>query len=136
PPVAAAVKALEADMARRASHRGDLRLATERQADASRWYNGDSKDARAARAIITRFTRPAAEAIRVLDRAARELPENGLVQYHFGVMETQDQKDLQAQADALQRALQLLPLMGRAFGERARIYALNGQPEKAFPLIT
>ncbi len=131
-----AVKSAEAGSGKLAIHRGDLLLATERQADAARWYNADSKEARAARAIVTRFTRPAAEAIRVLDRAARELPENGLVQYHFGVMETQDKKDLQAQADALQRAVQLLPLMGRAFGELARTYALNGQPEKAFPLIT
>ena len=75
PPVTAALKSSEADMARLAIHRGDLLLATERQADASRWYNADSKDARAARAIITRFSRPAAEATRVLDRSARELPE-------------------------------------------------------------
>ena len=135
PPVAAAVKSLEADMARLAIHRGDLLLATERQADASRWYNGDSKDARAARAIITRYSRPAAEAARVLDRAARELPENGLVQYHFGAMLLQDKKDIQAQVEALERAVQLLPLMGRAQAELARVYALNGQTEKSLPAI-
>src|SRR2546426_4531595 len=78
PPVTAAVKSSEADMARLAIHRGDLLLATERQADASRWYNADSKDARAARAIITRFSRPAAEATRGLDRSARELPQKRL----------------------------------------------------------
>jgi len=135
PPVTAAVKSSEADMARLAIHRGDLLLATERQADASRWYNADSKDARAARAIITRFSRPAAEATRVLDRSARELPENGLVQYHFGAMELQDKKDIHAQALALERAVQLLPLLGRAYGELARVYALDGQPEKSLPAI-
>src|SRR5438034_7439195 len=135
PPVTAAVKSSEADMARLAIHRGDLLLATERQADASRWYNADSKDARAARAIITRFSRPAAEATRVLDRSARELPENGLVQYHFGAMELQDKKDIQAQVEALERAVQLLPLMGRAQAELARVYALNGQTEKSLPAI-
>jgi len=135
PPVTAAVKSSEADMARLAIHRGDLLLATERQADASRWYTADSKDARAARAIITRFSRPAAEATRVLDRSARELPENGLVQYHFGAMELQDKKDIHAQALALERAVQLLPLLGRAYGELARVYALDGQPEKSLPAI-
>ena len=135
PPVTAAVKSSEADMARLAIHRGDLLLATERQADASRWYNAESKDARAARAIITRFSRPAAEATRVLDRSARELPENGLVQYHFGAMELQDKKDIHAQALALERAVQLLPLLGRAYGELARVYALDGQPEKSLPAI-
>src|SRR5207248_7370602 len=83
-PVSAAVKSSEAEMGRLAIHHGDLLLATNRQADAARWYNADSKDARAARAIITRFSRPKAEAARVLDRAARELPENGRVQYQFG----------------------------------------------------
>ena len=134
-PITAAIKSSEPNMARLAIHRGDLLLATDRQADASRGYNADSKDARAARAIITRFSRPAAEAARVLDRAARELPENGLVQYHFGAMELQDKKDVHAQAVALERAVQLLPLMGRAYAELARVYALDGQPEKSLPAI-
>src|SRR5437867_3566464 len=135
PPVAAAVKSLEADMARLAIHRGDLLLATERQADASRWYNADSKDARAARAIIARFSRPPSEAARVLDRAARELPDHALVQYHFGAMLLEDKKDIHAQVAALERAVQLLPLMGRAYAELARVYALDGQPEKSLPTV-
>src|SRR2546425_2499828 len=135
PQVTAAVKSSEADMARLAIHRGDLLLATERQADASRWYNADSKDARAARAIVTRFSRPAAEATRVLDRSARELPDHALVQYHFGAMLLEDKKDIHAQAVALERAVQLLPLLGRAYGELARVYALDGQPEKSLPAI-
>jgi len=131
-----AIKSAEADAGQLAIHHGDLLLATDRAADAARWYNGDSKDARAARAIVTRFSRPPAEAIRVLDRAARELPENGLVQYHFGVMGTQEKKDIQAQASALERAVQLLPLMGRAFAELARVYALDGRADKSLALIT
>ena len=71
----------------------------------------------------------------MLERAARELPDNGLVQYHFGVLEIQDKKDIQSQVAALERAVQLLPLMGRAFAELARVYALNGQTEKGLPLV-
>jgi TonB family protein len=131
----ASVKSAEADMGKLAIHRGDLLLATSRDADAVRWYNADSKDARAARAILTKFSRPGAEAVRALDRAARELPDNGLVQYHFGSMTVQEKKDIQSQAAALERAVQLLPLMGRAFAELARVDALNGQPEKGLPLV-
>ncbi len=135
PPVTAAIRSAEADAGKLAIHRGDLLLATDRVSDANRWYNADSKDARAARAIITRFSRSPAEAVRVLDRASRELPENGLVQYHFGVMEVQDKKDIQAQAAALERAIELMPLMGRAYAELARVYVLDGRAEKALPLI-
>jgi TonB family protein len=131
-----AVRVSEADMPRLSIQRGDLLLANDRSADANRWYNADSKDARAARAVITRFTRSPLEASRVLDRAAREIPDHGLVQYHFGAMELQDKKDVEAQIMALERAIQVLPQMGRAYAELARVYALNGQPDKSLPALT
>jgi TonB family protein len=124
-----------ADAAKLAIHRGDLLLATSRGADAARWYNADSKDARASRAVLTRFSRTPVEAVRALARASVELPDYGLVQYHFGALDIQDKKDIQAQLTALERAVQLLPLMGRAYGELARLCMLNGQAEKAMPLI-
>ena len=136
PPLAANLKVSEADMAKLAVHRGDLLLATDRHAEAGRWYNADSKDARAARAIITRFSRPSNEAARVLDRAARELPENGLVQYHFGAMDLKDKNDIRDQVMALERAVQVLPLLGRAYAELARVYVLDGQTDKSLPAIT
>ena len=134
-PISPVIKSADADSAKLEIHRGDIMLATSREADAARWYNADSKDARAARAILIRFSRSAAEAVRALDRTAREIPDNGLVQYHFGAMEVQDKKDIQSQTAALERAVQLLPLMGRAHAELARVYTLNGQAEKAGPLI-
>ncbi len=136
PGTAPAIKSAEANLARLAIQRGDLLLATGRDADAVRWYSADSKESRAARAIVIRFSRSPAEAIRVLDRVTREVPESGLVQYHFGAMEVQDKKDVQAQVAALERAIQLLPLMGRAYAELGRVYTLNGQAEKGLPNIT
>jgi TonB family protein len=130
-----ALKSAEANPATLAIHHGDLLLATDRHADAARYYNADTKEARAARAIITRFSRPPAEAVRVMERTSRELPDDGRVQYHFGAMEVQDKKDIQSQIAALERAIQLLPLMGRSFAELARVYALNDQAEKSLPLI-
>jgi TonB family protein len=135
PPITPVIKSIEADAAKLAIHRGDLLLATSREAEAARWYNADSKDARAARAILTRFSRQAVEAVRALARASGELPDYGLVQYHFGAMEIQDKKDVQAQVAALERAVQLLPMMGRAWAELARVYTLTGQAEKAIPLV-
>ena len=131
-----AIKVGEADMARLSIHRGDVLLANGRPTEATRWYNADSKDARAARAIITRFTRPPIEASRVLDRASRDLPDSGLVQYHFGAMTLQDKKDIESQIMALERAVQVLPLMGRAYAELARVYALDGQAEKGMTAIS
>jgi TonB family protein len=131
-----ALRSSEADMAKLAVHRGDLLVASARDSEAGRWYNADSKDARAARAILTKYNRPAPEAVRAMDRAARELPDNGLVQYHFGVMDVKDLKDVQAQQAALERAVQLLPLMGRAYAELARVDAQTGQQlDKALPLV-
>jgi len=135
PPTAPAIQSIEADVARLNVHRGDVLVATGRESDAGRLYNGDSKDARVARAIVARFSRPPLEAIRLLDRVARETPDNGLAQYHFGAMQTQDKKDIQSQVVALERAVQLLPLMGRACAELARVYTLSGQAEKALPMI-
>src|SRR5947208_11424292 len=72
PGTAPAIKSAEANLARLAIQRGDLLLATGRDADAVRWYSADSKESRAARAIVIRFSRSPAEAIRVLDRVTRE----------------------------------------------------------------
>jgi TonB family protein len=50
-------------------------------------------------------------------------------------MTVQEKKDIQSQAAALERAVQLMPLMGRAYAELARVDALNGQPEKSLALV-
>jgi TonB family protein len=131
----ASIKTSEADPGKLAIHHGDLLLATNRQSEAAKYYNADSKEARAARAISTQLSRPGPEVVRVLERTARELPDNGLVQYHFGALEIEDKKDIQAQVAALERAVQLMPLLGRAYAELARVYALNGQGEKGLALV-
>jgi TonB family protein len=126
---------IEVDEATIALHRGDVLLAGGKTAAAGIWYKADSKEARAARAILTRFTRGAAEAIRTLDRTARELPDSGLVQFHFGSIETQIVKDAELQVAALERAVQLLPQYGPAYAELARVYTITGHADKAQPLI-
>lgn len=135
PSVVSVVKVSDADSARVAVHRGDLLLATGQDTNAAKWYSADSNEVRAARAILARFSRSPIEASRILDRAAREMPGAGLVQFHFGALELQNKKDKEAQAAALERAVQLLPLFGRAHAELGRLYASSGKAGQALPLL-
>jgi len=116
-------------------HRGDLLLAAKKTSEAADWYKGESREARAARAILTRFSRSANEAIRVLDRAFRELPDVGLLAFHLGSIETKTPADVELQARALERSVELLPRFGRARGQLARVYALAGNGQEALTQI-
>jgi TonB family protein len=59
------------------------------------------------------------------------MPNAGLVQFHTGSVETKNPPDLQLQAAALDRAIALLPKLGRAHGQLARISTLMGKGEAA-----
>ncbi len=136
PPAATpAIKAIEAPPYNLAIHYGDLLLAAGHTSDAARYYNGDTKESRAARAILTKFSAGGLEGARVLARAVREVPDNGLLQYHFGSLSTAKKEDLDAQAAALERCIQVLPRFGRAYAELARVYALTGAADKSPPLL-
>jgi TonB family protein len=135
PPIAPAVKVVAADPAVLAIHRGDVLMATDKTSAASRWYNADSPEARGARAIVTRYSRMKAEATAALMKAAQDLVDNGLVQYHFGAIETENAKELQAQIPALERAVKLMPQFGRAYAELARVYALGGKAGQSIALV-
>ena len=132
---AAPVKITPIELPAVAIRRGDLLLAAGRTSDANGWYKADSGDARAGRAVVTRFSRTLAEALQSLSRAALELPENGLVQYHFGALAADNPKAIEAQVASLEKAIRLLPLFGRAHAELARVYTLSGKPDSAFGLI-
>ena len=112
-------------------HRGDLLVAARKTSEAASWYQADNPDARAARAILARYSRTGGEPIRLLARAAAEMPDASLVQFHTGSIETKNPEDLQLQARALDRAIVLLPRFGRAHGQRARVNVLLGKGEAA-----
>jgi len=116
-------------------HRGDLLLAAMKTSDAASWYQADNATARGARAILARFSRSGGEPIRLLARAAMEMPNAGLVQFHTGSVETKNPEDLQLQAAALERAIALLPRLGRAHAQLARVSTLQGKPEAALAEI-
>jgi TonB family protein len=115
-------------------HRGDVMVAARQNTQASRWYEGDSDDARAARAIFAKLI-SGNEALPLLTRAAADFPDRGLVQYHFGTIVSQDATVVTNQITALERAVRLLPLMGRAHAELARVLTIGFQPEEALPLL-
>jgi TonB family protein len=116
-------------------HRGDLLLAAKKTSEAATWYNGETPEARAARAILARFSRSGGEPIRVLARAAADLPDAALVQFHLGSIETKTPEDVDLQARALTHAAELLPRLGRVRGQLARVDTLQGKPEDALAQI-
>jgi len=115
-------------------HRGDVLAAARQTIPAGQWYEGETDEARASRAILVK-TASGPEAEPVLERAARDFPGHGLVQFHFGSIESQDDKVLTLQIEALERTVRLLPTMGRAHAELARVLTLKGRAEEGLPLL-
>jgi len=136
PPGAAAadIQSHEVSSAAVAIHRGDVLAAARKYTQASMWYEGDSDDARAARAVFAKLT-SGSEAVPLLSRAVTDFPDRGLVQYHFGTIESQDPTVITKQIAALERAVRLLPLMGRAHAELARVLTIGFQADEALPLL-
>jgi TonB family protein len=118
-----------------AIHRGDLLVAARKTSEAATWYKGDSASARAGRAILTRFSRGVGESIGVLARASSDFPDAGLVHFHLGSIETKTASDIDLQARALERAVELLPRLGRARGQLARVQTIMGKSEEALTQI-
>jgi TonB family protein len=112
-------------------HRGDALLALNRTSEASEFYNSDNREGRIALAILARFSRGSNEAIRALDRVFRDFPDSGLVAFHLGSIVTKTPTDVELQVRVLERAAELLPLMGRVHGQLARAYVLAGNGEEA-----
>jgi hypothetical protein len=69
PAVRPVIQGGEISLAAAAIPRGDVFLAGDRGSEAGKWYNADTEAARAARAIVSRFSRSPLEANRVLARA-------------------------------------------------------------------
>jgi len=115
-------------------HRGDALLAARQTAQAVRWYEGNSDEARAARSILARIS-GGKDAAALMERSVLELQGHGLLQFYFGTVDTQDERLLELQTAALERAVRLLPLMGRVDAELARVLTLRGKAASALPLL-
>ena len=71
---------------------------------------------------------------RGLRQLAGEMPESGLAQYAFGSLPPSGAEDRLPQIDALERAIELLPFMGRAYAALGALYLEEGRPEEAIRL--
>ncbi len=69
-----------------------------------------------------------------LRQLAAELPESGLAQYAFGSLPTSGGEDRLRRIDAMERAIELLPYMGRAYAGLGALYVEEGRPEDAIRL--
>ena len=98
-----------------------------------RWYEGDTDEARAARAILLKLT-GGSEALPALERAAGDLPNQGLVQYHFGSIESQDVRVVPKRFVA-RTSRPAASADGARTCSVARVLILGGMAEEALPLL-
>jgi TonB family protein len=130
-----AVQAREISLESVEIHRGDLAIAAHQLGQARMWYGGgDSAPVKAARAILG-FIQSGRDATPMMERAAQDLPDQGLVQYYFGTIDSTDERIVNLQLPALQRAVQQFPLMGEAKIELARVLTILDKADEAMPLL-
>ena len=128
--------AREMPAAEAARRRADMLVASGRYRAATYLYEEGSTDgARVSLAILSRLQRESAAARRSLEVLSREFSEAGLLHYHLGTMRAETDEQRKTQIAALERAVELMPRMGRALAELAFLYAVDGRPESALPLL-
>jgi TonB family protein len=115
-------------------HRGDAAIAAHQLIQARMWYEGDSNPAKAARAILG-FIQSGSDATPMMQRAVQDLPDQGLLQYYFGSIDSKEEQVVNLQIEALRRAVQQLPLMAAADIELARVLTVAGKFDEAMPLL-
>jgi TonB family protein len=135
-PVDVSAPAREMSAAESVRRRGDLLVASGRHRAATYLYEQSSADeARVGLAILSRLQRESAASRRSLEVLAREFPEAGLLHYHLGTMRAETDEQRKTQIAALERAVDLMPRMGRALAELAFLHAVDGRPQEALPLL-
>ena len=135
-PVDVSAAAREMSAAESARRRADMLVKSGRHRAATYLYEESSTDgARVGMAILSRLQRESAAARRSLELLSREFSEAGLLHYHLGTMRAETDEQRKTQIAALERAVELMPRMGRALAELAFLYAVDGRPEEALPLL-
>ena len=128
--------AREVSASEAAWRRADMLVASGHYRAATNLYEEASTDgARVSLAILSRLQRESATARRALEVLSREFSEAGLLHYHLGTMRVETDEQRKTQIAALERAVELMPRMGRALAELAFLYSLDGRPESALPLL-
>ena len=115
---------------------GDLAVASG-LANLARAHYQESRldEARLGLAVIAKSGEQRATSWRGFEQLIQQLPDSGLAHYHFGTLQAETDQDRQTQIAALERAIGLLPRMGRAYAELGFLLVMDGRPEEAIPLI-
>ncbi len=119
-----------------AASRGDLLLGVGRPREAAVLYNDNPTEAaRIGETILAKTRRQTPAVRRSLEQLILEFPESGLAHYHLGTLEAESEAERSAQIAALERALELLPQMGRAYAGLGALYVSDGRLAEALPMI-
>jgi TonB family protein len=111
---------------------GDLVAGTGQVNRARAYYQASRSDeARLGLAILGNRGADQAGARRGFQQLITELPDSGLAHYYFGMLGADTDAERRSQIEALERAIELMPLMGRAYAELGFLYVEDGRPEDA-----
>jgi TonB family protein len=115
--------------------KGDLAAAAGLNNFARAHYQQSRTDeARLGLALLSRREQQT-ESIRLgLEQLTRELPDSGLAHYHFGSLDAATPEERRLQITAMERSIELLPLMGRAYAHLGALYVEEGRPDDAIQL--
>jgi TonB family protein len=114
---------------------GDLAVAVGLNNLARSYYQESRRDeARLGLAVIAKLGGQVSNSRRGFEQLIVELPDSGLSHYHLGTLAAETDQHRRAQIGALERTIDLLPLMGRAYSGLARLYVDDGRPSEALDL--
>ena len=112
--------------------KGDLAAAADLQTLAREHYQRSRLDnARLGLVRLSASGQQAETARRGLQQLVVELPDIPMVHYHFGSLDAATSEERGPQIAALERAIELMPLLGRAYSELGRLYVETGRPGDA-----
>ena len=129
-----APRALSADEAD--AVRGDLALSGDLESLARTFYEDNPvEQARLGLGLLGTLRSQPAAVRRAFGRLVEVFPDSGLAHYRLGALPHETDEQLAAQIVTLERAVELMPRMGRALGELGWLYALDGRPEEAIEVV-
>ena len=112
---------------------GDLAFAMGLPNKSRDYYSASSAEgARVGLAVLAKG-QPASH--RTFVQLVEDFPASGISLYHMGTLESETGSDLSGRIHALELAVDLLPLSGRARAALGRLYAMDGRPGDAIPLL-
>ena len=122
-------QARELPSAELATNRGDLLLSLGRPRESAVLYNDNPTEAaRIGETILAKIRRESPPVRRSLEELALEFSDSGLVHYHLGTLRAESREERSGQISALERAIALLPRMGRAYAGLERSMCRTGGP--------